>query len=264
MPDGEAHKTYHGADLEFLKEQIGFAVEGSAQWRRRKAEEYPEDARNERSAGALDRLAERLAALPSEHRAFRDLAQVWYGSGLSATEAQSQYVGRYGFDGEQDAEPEAFLDGLREVLLDVVIEELPADTADATAEATGSVPERRSEHIGSAAVQVTPTIYAGNNANIVIEVNAGSAEFASAMEKLEAVLDLLRGSNEIAPETKQVLEGDVRAGVAVAKSGRANRTYLDLLLFRPLHWIAEKFASSAIGTAASEAVKALIKALFGE
>jgi TIR domain len=127
MPDQQAERTYGGDDLAFLKEQILLAVEGSAYWRRQKAEEYPEDARNARSADALERLSESLAALPSEHQRFRDLAPVSFDIGESAIEAESRFIGRYGFDWEEDADPEAFLNRLREVLLEEKqIEHLPS------------------------------------------------------------------------------------------------------------------------------------------
>jgi hypothetical protein len=214
------------------------------------------------SADALDKLSERLAALPSEHEAFRDLAPVWFDSGDAGFEAQSRFIGRYGFDGAASADPEEFLRKLRAVLLAADTRELRSDTAAIPSESTGLGRERDSERIGPTAVQVTPTIYAGDNANIEINVNTGTAEFAAAMEKIYELLDLLGGSNQIAQETKRELTGEVAAGVTLVQSGRANRTYLDLLLFRPLRWMAEKFGGSAIGIAATEAMKAIIKALF--
>jgi hypothetical protein len=117
MPDPQDQKAYRRFDLSFLKEQIVLAVQSSAYWRHQKAEQYPEDKRNERSAAALDRLAEKLMALPTENQAYRELASVWFGSGSTATEAESYYIGRYGFDPwREECDPEAFLDELREVL----------------------------------------------------------------------------------------------------------------------------------------------------
>jgi hypothetical protein len=44
-------------------EILGYRVQGTADWRRRKAEEFPNDRRNEEAAAALDRLGEEIEKL---------------------------------------------------------------------------------------------------------------------------------------------------------------------------------------------------------
>ena len=48
---------------EYLNEMIGYDVSGTAEWRRRKAAEFPDDARNIRAAEELERLAKDIDAL---------------------------------------------------------------------------------------------------------------------------------------------------------------------------------------------------------
>jgi hypothetical protein len=48
---------------EYLNEQIGYDVQGTAEWRRRKAEQFPDDARNLQAAEELERIADEIAAL---------------------------------------------------------------------------------------------------------------------------------------------------------------------------------------------------------
>ena len=46
-----------------LNEKIGYRVQGTAEWRRQKAEQFPDDRRNLQAAEELDRLAEQIEAL---------------------------------------------------------------------------------------------------------------------------------------------------------------------------------------------------------
>jgi hypothetical protein len=46
-----------------INEIIGFQVESTAEWRRRKAEEFPDDQRNTAAAEELDRLAQEVGQL---------------------------------------------------------------------------------------------------------------------------------------------------------------------------------------------------------
>lgn len=100
--------------LEF-KEWLVFKIEGAADWRAQKAEEYPDDARNASSSRALTKLAKGLAALPDDHEKIRALWRTVFG--LAADEdAAAQHredlnmiLSRYGFDGDEDGNAEAFL-----------------------------------------------------------------------------------------------------------------------------------------------------------
>jgi hypothetical protein len=51
------------SDDERINEIIGYQVQHTAEWRRVKAEEFPDDPRNLEAAAALDRLAEEIADL---------------------------------------------------------------------------------------------------------------------------------------------------------------------------------------------------------
>lgn len=95
------------------------SVESSAHWRGEKADEYPDDKRNQRSSAALDKLAERLRKLPTDN----EHAQTYEATlerlieldqAHQIVEHESHYIGRYGFDYPENGDPEAFLTGLNE------------------------------------------------------------------------------------------------------------------------------------------------------
>ena len=44
---------------DYLNEQIGYNVQGTAEWRRGKAEQFPDDARNLQAAEELECIAQR-------------------------------------------------------------------------------------------------------------------------------------------------------------------------------------------------------------
>jgi hypothetical protein len=48
---------------EYLMEMVGYNVEGTAEWRRRKAEEFPQDTRNLEASEQLERLAAEIGEL---------------------------------------------------------------------------------------------------------------------------------------------------------------------------------------------------------
>jgi hypothetical protein len=58
-----------------LNELIGYQVLGAAEWRRRKAEQFPDDIRNLRAAEELERLAAQIEKLEGSevHKRVRDL-----------------------------------------------------------------------------------------------------------------------------------------------------------------------------------------------
>jgi hypothetical protein len=87
-------------------------------------------------------------------------------------------------------------------------------------------------------------MYSADNGHVIVVVDAAIA--AMVAEKIGEVLDQLRGSNELASDTKRELTGDLKAGIEVIRSERANRSYVELLLLRPLQWIAEKFSGAAM------------------
>jgi hypothetical protein len=48
---------------EYLNEMLGYSVQGTAEWRREKARQFPDDIRNIRAAEQLDKLAAEIDAL---------------------------------------------------------------------------------------------------------------------------------------------------------------------------------------------------------
>lgn len=87
----------------------------TADWRRRKAEEYDRDARNLRTAAALDALAEHVLNLPADDPRLRELKRL-AGSGDDFTPDQRVLyeIGRFRFH-HPDAGLDPFLDRLVEL-----------------------------------------------------------------------------------------------------------------------------------------------------
>jgi len=109
-------------------------VESSARWRSEKAAQYPGDTRNEHSAHALTKLAERLKALPENDEnalAYEAIVErlVELEIVYRVSEEESAYIGRYGFDYRQDGDPAEFLAGITEKYQEWVtdVEEVTAE-----------------------------------------------------------------------------------------------------------------------------------------
>lgn len=87
-----------------LKELLVVDIQGQADWRTRKAEEYPEDERNARCSVALSRLAESVKAISDDHPLFQRLERL--ANTLSDDEIyqkleygeENRLIRRYGFD----------------------------------------------------------------------------------------------------------------------------------------------------------------------
>jgi len=88
-----------------INEIIGFNIEGTAEWRRRKAEEFPDDRRNLEAAEELDRLAEEVEQLDGSNIHQRilklfDLAEPYYATiGEHLSEEVSSALRSVGFHG---------------------------------------------------------------------------------------------------------------------------------------------------------------------
>jgi hypothetical protein len=120
--------------------QLVERVEDTAEWRAEKAQQYPDDKRNEHSSDALRALAERLGALPRDGRSARAYNETMeraleFDLGISISETEREYIGRYGFDYPQDGDPEAFIEMLMEAIRDELSDaEEAADEAKREAE----------------------------------------------------------------------------------------------------------------------------------
>lgn len=60
---------------EYLNEQIGYNVQNTAEWRRCKAEQFPDDARNLDAAEELERIANEIAALDDASPIYRQIGE---------------------------------------------------------------------------------------------------------------------------------------------------------------------------------------------
>ncbi|HEU5431453.1 MAG TPA: hypothetical protein VFU81_07310 [Thermomicrobiales bacterium] len=84
-------------------------------WRRRKAEEYDRDARNLRTAAALDALADHVLTLPEDDPRLRALERLAGTGGVFTPDQRVLYeLGRFRFH-----HPEAQLDPFLDVLVEL-------------------------------------------------------------------------------------------------------------------------------------------------
>ena len=109
-------------DRRFQDSLAAFCRETAA-WRRRKAEEYDRDARNLRTAAALDELADHVAALPADDLRLHELERLAGEAGEFRPDQRVLYeLGRFRFH-----HPEATLDPF----LDRLVELADADRGEA-------------------------------------------------------------------------------------------------------------------------------------
>lgn len=97
--------------------QASFAAfcRSTADWRRRKAEEYDRDVRNLRTAAALDELADHALALPPDDPRLRDLKRLAAsGDDFSPDQRVLYELGRFRFH-HPEAGLDPFLDNLVEL-----------------------------------------------------------------------------------------------------------------------------------------------------
>jgi hypothetical protein len=123
------------------------------------------------------------------------------------------------------------------------------------AEATGTVERPLTIH---------PTIYPQPPGTTVIVINAltinvSSKDYRETKRAIAAVIEAVRGSNELPAEVRNQLTSEMKAGVEVLSAPKADRNLVDLLLVRPLRYVAEKCASVAVAELAKAALKALAK-----
>ncbi len=104
-------------------------IENTAEWRREKAKEHPEDQRNGEAADILDRLTKELAALRDDDAsvaAYEALIESGCEDGdVLALEEHNRLISRIGFDSAPSS-AEELLSGLTEGLRRHSRENLPA------------------------------------------------------------------------------------------------------------------------------------------
>jgi hypothetical protein len=109
------------------REQLVHSLEDSAEWRAAKAEEYPNDERNRRSAEALEAAARQVAALPDDDLRLRRLVRL-YEAGDEAVgnflEAEHYIITRHGFADDATQTTDELLSALVGAADDAVISAL--------------------------------------------------------------------------------------------------------------------------------------------
>jgi hypothetical protein len=117
-----------------------------------------------------------------------------------------------------------------------------------------------------APVPITPTVYPDSPQGAIIvqnyiTINAESVEYKNFNIKMDALIKQLQigGSNEISGDVCNQLLSEMTAGRELLKGPKPSRDLIDLLLVRPLKWLAEKAAGAIIGTYAGLALDALLK-----
>jgi hypothetical protein len=112
---------------------------------------------------------------------------------------------------------------------------------------------------------IFPTVYpqdVSGGAVIVqnhITVNVHSIEFRQFDAKLDEVIKLLRGSNEIAGEARDKMIAEMKAGLAILEGPKPDPKLIELFLKRPLIFLAKHAAGTVIGVAATAALAMLGK-----
>jgi hypothetical protein len=99
---GGVHVGEHAKEV---REHLQILLEDSAEWRARRAEEYPDDTYNARCAVALALAADDLAALPAKDPRLLHLAQFFEEGDDDAirdyNDEESRIISRHGVDGPE-------------------------------------------------------------------------------------------------------------------------------------------------------------------
>jgi hypothetical protein len=111
---------------------------------------------------------------------------------------------------------------------------------------------------------VTPTIYPDSPLGLAIvqnyvAINFQTEEFGRFNKNIEALLAELRQSNEISGELRDQLVSELRAGREIISGPKPQRDLLDLLLVKPLKWLAEKSGTAIVSKLAADALGWLLK-----
>jgi hypothetical protein len=118
-----------------------------------------------------------------------------------------------------------------------------------------------------APIPIKPTVYPDNPQETVIvqnfygTINVGSVDFKNFNTTIDALVKQLQfgRSNAISGEVCAQLLSEITAGREILKGPKPIRELVDLLLLRPLKYLAEKAAGAIIGTLAGQALELLLK-----
>jgi hypothetical protein len=115
-----------------------------------------------------------------------------------------------------------------------------------------------------APISIFPTVYPQEPSGTItvqnyITINVHSADFHTLENTMGQLLAEMRKSNAIAGEVRDKLIAEINAGMTILKSPKPTRGLIDLLLVRPLKYIAEKAAGATIGGLAGAALTVLLR-----
>jgi hypothetical protein len=139
-----------------------------------------------------------------------------------------------------------------------ISEPLPIAAAERGAEANFTVV------VSEPPVSVVSTVYPTEPGGAVlvqnhITINVNTTEFRQLNSKLDELIGLLRSSNEISGDTRNQLIAEITAGKILLTAPKSNAALIDLLLKRPLTFIAKQVAGTVIGRIAGAALALLGK-----
>lgn len=107
-----------------INQALAATLRGRAEWRYSKADEYPEDARNERWARAIERAAAYVETLPATDPRLLTIAAAGWPEGddfVVLGEEGSRFASRC------DTGPDTFLSELAEVMADAEVRDFSSD-----------------------------------------------------------------------------------------------------------------------------------------
>jgi hypothetical protein len=115
-----------------------------------------------------------------------------------------------------------------------------------------------------APISIFPTVYPQEPSGTItvqnyITINVHGADFHTLENTMGQLLAEMPKSNAIAGEVRDKLIAEINAGMTILKSPKPTRGLIDLLLVRPLKYIAEKAAGATIGGLAGAALKVLLR-----
>lgn len=115
-------------------------------------------------------------------------------------------------------------------------------------------------------IPVVPTIYPDTPEGPIvvhnhITINVNSPAFIRFDGNIGSIIRNLSSSNIVVGEARDKIISELTAGMAVIKGPKPSREQIELLLVRPLMWLAEKVAVAAISTLVGDALHYLMPIL---